>query len=128
LLVLTQSCASLSLIIAEDKTEGPATCLTVLSIEFDTVAMELRLPEEKLQRLVSLLASWRGKSTGIRRGLESFVGMLQHASKVVRPGRTFMCRLYNLLATTQQFKPHYRIRLNQECQADIEWWYQFIQS
>ena len=36
-------CGDLGVIIAEDKTEGPATCLTVLGIEIDTGAMELRL-------------------------------------------------------------------------------------
>ena len=35
-------------VIADDKTEGPATRLTVLGIEIDTMAMEIRLHEEKL--------------------------------------------------------------------------------
>ena len=126
LLTLIQSCANLGLLMAQEKTEGPATCLTVLGIEFDTLAMEVRLPGDKLQRLVSLLAHWRGRTTGVRRDLESLTGMLQHASKVVWPGHTFLRRLYNLLASTQHFKPRYRIRLNQECQADIKWWFQFI--
>ena len=38
-----------------------------------------------------------------------------------------MRRIYDLLAQTQHFKPHFRVRLNSECQADIEWWSTFSQ-
>jgi hypothetical protein len=34
--------------VAEDKTVEPTEILTFLGIEFDTLAMELRLPNEKL--------------------------------------------------------------------------------
>lgn len=66
------------------------TCLMILGIEFNTLAMEVRLPRDKLQRLVSLLAHWQGRTTGIRRDLESLTGMLQHATKVVRPGHAIV--------------------------------------
>ena len=106
--------------LAPEKTEGPATRLTVLGVEIDSVAMELRLPPEKSARLASLLEVWHGKKTGTRRELESLVGTLQHASKVVRPGRIFLRRIYDLLAATNHFKPHYTVRLNRECRADID--------
>jgi hypothetical protein len=124
---LQQTCANLGVLLAEDKTEGPATLLTVLGIEFDTQAMVLRLPSDKLQRLQSLLAEWHTRGSGRRGELESLVGILQHASKVVRHGRCFLRRLYDLLAQTQKFKKHFRVRLNSECQADLEWWVAFSQ-
>ena len=94
-LSLMQACDNLGrdnlgLFIADDKTKGPSTCLTVLGIEFDTDAMVLQLHGEKLERLRSPLATWRGKKLGQRRDLESLAGMLQHTSRVVQPGRTFM--------------------------------------
>ena len=110
-----------------NKTEGPSTCLTILGIEIDTMAMELRLPQAKLARLAETVRSWRGKRSGKRRELESLVGLLQHASQVVRPGRIFLRHLYSLLASTSAFKPHYTTRLNSEAQADIEWWSTFVQ-
>lgn len=85
--------------------------------------MELRLPLDKLQRLFSLLTRWRGRSSGLHKDLESLVGTLQHASRVVRPGRTFMRRIFNLLAQTQHFRQHFVVLLNAECKADIEWWF-----
>ncbi len=42
--------------LAEDKQEGPSSSLTFLGIEVDTVAMELRLPQQKLRVLVT---QWR---------------------------------------------------------------------
>jgi len=128
LLTLSQTCSELGVILANEKTEGPATCLTVLGIEIDSAAMELRLPADKLTRLAGLLEAWHGRKAGIRRDLESLVGMLQHASKVVRPGRIFLRRIYDLLAATNHFKPHFTVRLNRECRADIDWWHRFIRS
>lgn len=117
---------SLGLPPAEEKTEGPATRLTVLGIEVDTEAIVLRLPNEKLRNLREQIASWRGEKSVLKGKLESLIGQLQHACKVVRPGRTYMRRLYNLLSQTSHFQNHYRVQLNRECQADIEWWSVFI--
>lgn len=122
---LQQTAHNLGVVLAEDKTEGPATQLTILGIEVDSVAMTLCLPVEKLQRLRTLLAEWQGRKSGLRRELESLVGQLQHASKVVRAGRCFMRRQYDLLANTHHFQKHFRVRLNAECQADVEWWVPF---
>ena len=52
------------MVLAEEKSEGPAPCLTVLGIEIDSKAMELRLTPDKLQRLLQLLRDWRGKKVG----------------------------------------------------------------
>ena len=104
LLALQQTAHNLGVVLAEDKTEGPATQLTILGIEVDSVAMTLCLPTEKLQRLRTLLAEWQGRKSGLRRELESLVGQLQHASKVVRTGRCFLRRLYDLLANTHHFQ------------------------
>ena len=102
--------------------------LTILGVEFDSLAMELRLPQEKLSRLHDALTLWRGRRSGKRKDLESFVGLLQHASQFVRPGLVFLRCLYNFLAQTNSFKPHHSVRLNAEAQADIEWWSTFLFS
>ena len=84
---LEQACANLGFVLASEKTEGPMTMLTVLGIEFDTEVVVLRLSEEKLIRLRSMLRDWHTRSRG---DLESLVGVLHHASKVVRPGCCFL--------------------------------------
>ena len=45
--------------LALEKMEGPLPTLTFLGVEIDTSALVLRLPDEKLVALRSLIASWR---------------------------------------------------------------------
>ena len=52
--------------------------------------MKLQLPAHKLQRVKELVQEWLGKDSGRQKDLESLVGLLQHASTVVRPGQHFI--------------------------------------
>ena len=70
--------------IVNHTTEGPATCLVFLEIEMDTVASDLRLPRDKLQRLQVLLRQWGNRKVCCGKKLESLVGLLNHVCKVVR--------------------------------------------
>ena len=83
---LTQTCNILGMCINHEKTEGPANRLTVLGIEHNTSAMEMKLPPEKLEHLYTLLKHWCGRKAGSRKDLESLAEMLQHACNIVRPG------------------------------------------
>ena len=94
---LLQECKTLGVPIAMHKTEGPTTCLVFLGIEVDTAAGELRLPQEKLLRLQALLHQWGDRKACRRRELESLLGLLNHASKVVRAGWSFLRRMIDLL-------------------------------
>ena len=85
-----QAFHELGIPIEPEKSEGPATTLTVLGIEVDTVAMQLRLPADKLCRLQETTASWRGRKCCTKRELLSLIGLLQHAATVTRPGRSFV--------------------------------------
>ena len=38
---LMQACKNVGFVVADDNTQGPSTCLTVLGIEFDAEAMVL---------------------------------------------------------------------------------------
>ena len=108
-----------------DKCEGPASTLTFLGIELDSVQQTARLPDEKLQRLRSLLLSWARKTTCSRRDLESLIGSLHHACRVVRPGRAFLRRMIDLLCCFRS--AHHPIRLNTEFRRDLQWWLDFLQ-
>ena len=122
-------CKSLGVPLAAHKREGPSTCLTFLGIEIDSVARELRLPADKLQRLSTVLASWADRKTCLRKVLESLVGLLNHACKVVRPGRTFLRRMIDLLTATGNAgisRPNHHIRLSREFRADLAWWRLFV--
>lgn len=124
--ILMSACRELGVPIATHKCEGPSACLTFLGIEVDTQNLELRLPEEKLDRLKKLLVEWLPRKSCKRRDLESLIGHLSQACKVVRPGRRFLRGMIQLLSVAH--KQHHHIRLNQSFRADLEWWHKFLGS
>ena len=93
-----------------DKLEGPSTLLTVLGIDLDSLLFQARLPQEKFDRIHTLLVSWSEKHHCTRKELESFFGNLQHVCKVVPSGRTFLRRMINLLSAFH--REDHPIRLN----------------
>ena len=117
-------CRTLGVPLALEKMEGPACALTFLGICIDTVAEEIRLPEEKLARLGSLVRQWRGKKACLKRELLSLIGQLQHACRVVKPGRSFLRRMIDLSTTACEL--HHHIRLNSGFRSDLEWWARFL--
>lgn len=52
-------------------------------------SLELRLPARKLKKVYHTVSKWLDRKVAKRRELESLVGVLQHAAKIVRPGRHF---------------------------------------
>ena len=95
------------------KCEGPTCCLVFLGIVIDTMAMELRLPKEKLVQLNQLVGEWLGKKPRAsikKRDLATLAGHLQHTCVIVRPGRMFLRRIFDLMARVAH--PDYFIRLS----------------
>ena len=126
LTTLLRSCAVLGVPIAPEKCEGTSTVLTVLGIEFDSELMQLRLPADKLTRLVQSLRQWRVRKSCTKRELLSLLGSLQHAAKVIKPGRAFVHRVIKLSKTRKHIDAP--LRVNADCRSDIEWWYQMARS
>ena len=121
---LISTFTSLGVPLEPSKLEGPANCLTFLGIEMETATLQLRLPRDKLERLKEALAIAESKKCMSKRNLQSLTGLLQHAVKVVRPGRPFLHRLYALQQVGTQ--PSHHIRLNAAARGDIMWWHVFI--
>ena len=85
--------------------------------------MEARLSHDKLQRIRAQIATWLGKKKATKReilSLLSLVGLLQHATKVVRPGQTFIARMYKAAAKLKEL--HHVTRLTKEFKSDLQWW------
>ncbi len=121
--VFKEACEVLGMPLEPAKETGPAQVITFLGMELDTRSMVVRLPEKRLKALKRMLREWRGMKSCTRRELESIVGHLRFASRVVRPGRAFMRRLVDLGTTVKQRDR--RVRLNLSARADLEWWWQF---
>ena len=107
-----------------NKIEGPSTSLTFLGIQLDTLRWQLRLPEDKLSNLLSLLTDWLTKKKCTKRQLLSLIGHLSFAAKVIPAGRIFLRRLIDLSTRTKAL--HHYLYLNQEARADIRWWITFL--
>ena len=86
----------------------------------------MRLPADKLSRIKATLFEWGDKKVCCRRELESLVGLLHHACKVVKPGRSFLRRMINLLSGPFASRGHHLVRLNRDFRADLAWWVAFI--
>ena len=114
--ILHRACARLGIPLASHKQVGPTTCLQFLGIEIDTVANQLRLPEEKLQ-------GWGDRRSCSTKELESLVGNLNHACKVVRSGRRMLDLLH---AVPHRPHSHGYIRLNAGFHSDLAWWKAFL--
>ena len=109
-----------------DKLEGPSTRLTILGIELDSETLQARLPAEKRDRIVALLNEWSAKRFCKRLELSSLSGHLHHACKVAPQGRTFLCRMIDLLCAF--CRDDHPIRLNQEFRRDLTWWQDLFQT
>jgi len=60
--------------------------------------MQAHLPEDKLKRIHIQIAAWLSRKKATKTEVLSLVGLLQHATKVITQGRTFVSRLYSAAA------------------------------
>jgi len=110
--------------LSSEKTVGPATLLEYLGIILDTILMQARLPEDKLTRLKALVKLFLTRDTCRRSEMESLVGHLNFACRVVVPGRSFISLL--LQAMKQAKRPHGQVYIDSECKADLYMWQYFL--
>ena len=115
---------ALSIPISPGKTEGPSTCLEFLGIVLDSREMEARLPSEKVQRIKEELTLWKERKSATLVELQSLIGTLNFACRVIPPGRAFLQRIINL--TVGLKKPHHRVLLTKAFFQDIVMWESFI--
>ena len=98
----------------------PAQCLIFLGVEIDTVLCELRLSEDRVSELLSLLKGTSSKRKCTKLHLQRLLGKLNWAARVVRGGRTFLRRLITLANSVK--RPYHRVYLNLDARADLMSW------
>lgn len=119
-------CQDLGIPLAPEKTVGPSQTITFLGIEIDSVNMELRLPQDKLEKCSTLIQQTLVRRKVTLRELQALVGLLNFACGVVVPGRPFLRRLINL--TKKVTEPHFFITLNKEAKEDLDTWLAFLKT
>ena len=124
LATLQHVAGSFGIPLAPDKTEGPTTVLSFLGIVVDSEAMECRLPEDKLGALRAEIEGVLGLRKIQLRSLQSLLGKLNFACRIMPMGRVF-CR--RLSAATSGVKlPTHFVRLNREHRDDLRLWHGFL--
>jgi len=101
--IIKGECQPLGVPLALEKVEGPSESLMFLGILLDTKNMEAHLPLQKLRCIRSEVATWLVRRKATKRQILSLVGLLQHATKVVKPGRMFIARMYRAAARLKNF-------------------------
>ena len=75
---------------------------------------------------MTLIRSWRGRKCCRKWELLSLIGQLQHACRVVRPGRTFLRWMIDLSSSVMGYD-HW-VRLNCGFRSDLRWWELFLEQ
>ena len=76
---------------------GPTQQLIWLGLLYDTVAMTISIPPEKLQEIMALLKDWEGRVRASQGDMQSLIGTLQFVAGVSPPTRVFTnCMLQDL--------------------------------
>ena len=119
-----QLCTSLQIPLNQSKTVLATSTVILHGIHVDTVNLTASLPVDKVQSLkTSIQSVSKCKSVTLER-LQSIIGSMNFASKVVIPGRAFSRRLIDL--TKGVTKSHHHIHLNKEARADLAAWQAFL--
>ena len=95
----------LSIPVNHKKTVMPSTCVIVHGIEVDTVLMQARLPQDKLKAAITLVRAHRRRRKVTLRELQSVIGTLAFAYKVIIMGPPFLRRLIDLTIVTFPHSP-----------------------
>ena len=117
-------CLELGVPLAPGKTVAPTRVITFLGITLDTVLMEVRLPEDKLEKAKTLLEDFQRQQKVTLRVLQSLIGILNFACTVIVPGRAFLRRIIDMTVGVQ--KPHHHIRLTRQAKLYLQVWQEFL--
>ena len=111
---------------APHKTMGPSPIMEFLGIVLDSVRMEARLPQDKLDRIVKTLNYFCTRCSCTKQELLSLLGHLNYACRVVVPGRSFISYLIQLSTTVQGLFD--TVYITKACQAEFKMWFNFLKS
>ena len=115
-------CSDLGVIINHSK-DIEGTKADFLGIELDSILMQARLPPDKLARARNTVNDLLNRRVISRHELESAVGFLSFAAKIVIPGRAFLRRLFDAIR-----RPVAMIRITKTMKSDLLWWKAFLKD
>ena len=109
------------------KAEAPSQEMVYLGVTFDTTAMEMRVPPDKLAEIKSEIGNWSRKSTITKKSLQSLLGKLFWVGRVVRLARIFMGRLLQQLREMSDVGVNVKVKLSDDSRKDLRWWSRYLE-
>ena len=125
-LALADLLVDLGLEESHDKAHPPSTRMPYLGVEFNTVAMTMSIPAEKLEEVRGEIKLWLKKTTATKRNLQKLLGKLFWVSRCVRHSRSFMGHLLGQLKLTNLVSENKKVKLSEDCMEDILWWDRYL--
>ena len=123
LMTLIHLLISLGFSISWRKVFGPCQIFKFLGITLDSLTMQARLPQEKLDKLHNTVSEFISKKRATKRQLARLAGVLSFCSSVVKGGRCFSRRVIDLVNSLSDW--NYFTRLNEDFHKDLHWWLTF---
>ena len=109
-----------------DKYHPPSTCMPYLGVLFDSVKLEMRVPQEKLDEVKEEIERWLRKTTTTKKGLQQLLGRLFWISRCVKFSRPFMGRLLQQLKELHHQADNKKSLLSPASKLDIVWWHRYL--
>ena len=124
--ILTMIFKKLNIPLSTKKTVGPDTTLEYLGVILDTANMEARLPQNKVDRIISFIGTFLSRRSIRKRELLQLLGHFNFAARVIIAGRSFVTYLINL--STKVNNLNYYVSLSPECREDLKMWHIFLKQ
>ena len=119
-------CEDIGIPLAIEKTEGPVTRLIFLGLELDSDLQVVRVPQDKVLTLRTLISNMLVKNKVTLKQIQQLIGSMQFACRALVPGRAFMRRLIDLTCGVR--KQHHFKRLTTGAKSDLNMWIEFLNS
>ena len=113
----------LGLEVSKNKLVPPSTEVVCLGILINTVHKTISIPPEKLQEIKNMCNTWKDKKSCTKTQLQSLLGSLLYISKCVRPARSFLNRMLQLLRNNTQATS---FPLTYSFHQDLNWFLTFL--
>lgn len=119
-------CKDINIPLVPSKTLGPDQIMEFLGLEMNSLEEIIRLPADKLKKCLNWIQALLPLSKCRLRDLQSLLGLLNFACRVIVPGRAFLQRL--IARTIGVMKPYFFVRLTAEAKKDLQVWLTFLSN
>lgn len=104
-----------------EKAVSPTQVADILGYSVNSVTMSISVPAEKFEQIKSLCSSFANRRQASLRQLQSLIGLLIFAARVIRGGWIFVSRMLPLLKV-KCGASNPQILLTKAFQKDLSWW------